>query len=299
MGKNLCHELRTAVFDSFHEGIDKHAVKANGGGDSLVFSYAQKGQLLDVATNFATWIKDNMPEIKKPWQLTSDHARVYLEHKVAGDCTQETITTYRSALIKLGECVNRRFKANIDLHTEKLTANVPKSAQRGAESVISRSDYERLIAYGDAHKPCGSAIAIKLERELGVRVGDAAYGLRVRPDGIEVHGKGNRIILRVYTPELRAIVERMEAAGMVRADGKINLPKDDSVNTYLRRTQDKLGLERHSFQDLRRYVAQEHYDSYRRAGMTRQEALSETGKWLSHGEEREKLVLESYVAHAW
>lgn len=101
------------------------------------------------------------------------------------------------------------------------------------------------------------------------------------------------------TLELRDLINSPEISKCLQKDGRLILPKDDSINKFLSRTEDKLGIERHSFHDLRRYRAQEMYDQYRKGGMTREQALSSVGMWLNHGPHREKLVLESYLNNAW
>ena len=59
--------------------------------------------------------------------------------------------------------------------------------------------------------------------------------------------------------------------------------------------QDQLGLERHSNHDIRRLIAQEKYDSFREKGMSIKEAANETGKWLSHGDDRLNMLERSYI----
>ena len=81
--------------------------------------------------------------------------------------------------------------------------------------------------------------------------------------------------------------------------GKLIAPKDNSLNKWLNRTQDKLGLERHSWHSVRRRIAQDKYDAFRGSGMTRSEALSQVSLWLNHGPNREQTMKESYVANIW
>lgn len=86
---------------------------------------------------------------------------------------------------------------------------------------------------------------------------------------------------------------------MVNEEGKLIAPKDNSLNKWLNRTQDKLGLERHSWHSVRRRIAQDKYDAFRGSGMTRSEALSQVSLWLNHGPNREQTMKESYVANIW
>ena len=68
-----------------------------------------------------------------------------------------------------------------------------------------------------------------------------------------------------------------------------------SINKYLNRVQDQLGLERHSNHDIRRLIAQEKYDSFRESGMSIKESANETSKWFSHGDDRFNMLERSYI----
>lgn len=297
MGKNLGNLIRTDIFNAFREGVDKHSIKAQGGGDGVIFSYAQRNQLLDVSKQLSAYIKAEYPEVRKPSQLTAYHAEAWLSHKASAGCSQDTLDTYRSALGKLGSVISARERVDVDLRCDKVTASPAKHSPRGAQAVISGQDYAKLLDYCKESKS-GSAVAVRLERLIGVRVSDMAYGVTIDSKALKIDSKGGKACMRPLTPQIRALLAEPYVRSLIKGN-RLELPKDNSINKFLSRTCDKLGIERHSFHDLRRYCAQEKYDEFRRGGMTRQQALGAVGAWLNHGEHREKLVLESYVANAW
>ena len=92
-----------------------------------------------------------------------------------------------------------------------------------------------------------------------------------------------------WTPELRRVWTTDYMQKMVDAGGKLRAPKDNSLNKWLRRTEDKLGLDHHSWHSVRRRIAQDKYDAYRGSGMTRMDALSKVSLWLNHGPNRQIL----------
>ena len=64
MGKNLKHQFIHAIEDNFKESMDKHSMKANDiRNDGKVFSYADRKNLIDVASNFSNYMKENYKDI--------------------------------------------------------------------------------------------------------------------------------------------------------------------------------------------------------------------------------------------
>lgn len=295
MAQNLRNALRGIVFNSFHEGTDKHAVKASGGGYGVVYSYSQRGALLDLVNNFSSWVKAECPDVKKPDQITADTVRAFLLAK-SKICSDATLATYRSNFAKLGECVGKKYGVMIDWHTDAVSGERFKRADRGAGHAISKEEYKLLIDYAVTH-PSGSGLAVILEGALGGRVTDVCERMTydAKKHTIQMIGKGGKAYQERPLP---AAVDRMIHSREFSAwfDGKeFQLPKSASVNKYLMRTEKKLGLDAYSFHDLRRYCAQRHYDALRARGVSRDEALSKTSIWLNHGPHRNDLMVQSYV----
>ena len=104
MAENLRHALRGVVQASFREHTDKHALKRAGQGYGKVYAHSSKMDLLDKITPFARWIREHYPEVRRPDQLTREHAQAYIDEKSSG-WSQATCDGWRSQLVKLGECI--------------------------------------------------------------------------------------------------------------------------------------------------------------------------------------------------
>lgn len=290
MAKNLRHDLRSCVMNTFKEGQKKHDIKHENRGKIGVWSYGTKMDLLNKIDTFSGWCKEN--GINKLEKVNKALITQFLEDKSNEGCTDRTVEAYRSALGRLGVLSGQ------DWTVQKVISRGRAAADRGAESVICKADYDKLIAYCHAN-PSKSSVCVLLEREIGVRVGDMAYGVKIAENSLKIDSKNGRVCTRVITPKVREIIESEPFKAMIDSHGRVHAPKDDSLNKYLRRTEDRLGLERHSFHDLRRYVAQEKYDEYRHNGADRTQALNKVGEWLNHGDNRAVMVLESYIRNAW
>ncbi len=290
MAKNLRHDLRTCIMNAFKEGQKKHDIKHENKEQIGVWSYGTKMDLLNKIDTFSGWCKDN--GITKLEKVDKALITQFLEDKSNDGCTDRTVEAYRSALGRLGVLSGR------DWNVQKVISRGRAAADRGAESVISKEDFDKILAYCHQN-PSKSSVCILLEREIGIRAGDMAYGVKIDENSLKINSKNGRICTRAITPEVQKIIESEPFRGMIDERGRVHAPKDDSLNKYLRRAEDKLGIERHSFHDLRRFVAQEKYDEYRHSGADRTQALNKVGEWLNHGENRAEMVLESYIKNAW
>lgn len=287
MSKNLRHQLRTEIMSAFSEGIDKHSLKRDGGGETKVFSYGTKFVLLDRVNDFCRTVP---AEVKTIRQLRPEHAQEYLDAK-AKTCTQRTLDEYRSELKKIG------LICGVDLSVDRVLADRPADAHRGAASVISREDFAKIIDYAERH-PSASGLCIQLERHIGVRVSDLSYGIKIDGDLLRIKCKNGKLLTRLITPEIRSLLQSDIGRKLTQGDTFI-APKDNSLNKYLSRVEDALGLERHSFHDVRRRIAQDRYDDLRHSGLSRSDALSSVSVWLNHGEKRDWMLLKSYIHDAW
>lgn len=290
MSKNLRHELRTAVFAAFNERLDKHSLKSAGDGASKVFSYSQRAALLDLVNNFSSYMKSAAPEVRAPEEVTKEHVIGFLESKRSDGATSATLDTYRSYFAKIGRLVGCDYSA-------PMIKGAPKSSERGAGHAMPVETADKLTEYAFAH-PSGSALAFLLGRETGGRVDDVRRITYDRTRGtFHMIGKGGKAYPedRVASPDLVYALDH-EYSSRIEADGRIQLPLPGSIATWLRRTEDKLGLDRFSFHDMRRLCAQEHYDALRRYGADINTACRSTSVWLNHGPDRDSYLLrESYI----
>lgn len=291
MAKNLRHELRSAVFNSFREGMDKRSIKSADKTERAVWSYGTRATMLDKVNVFSKWAKEN--NIKSVDQIRRSDVENFLRDKANEGVTQRTVDEYRSTLSRLGSILERDWTCDRVVGCER-----EKSRDRGSESVMQRSDLDKICEYAKVN-PSASGSMVLLEREIGVRVADICYGVNINGDTLKINSKGGRVCEREITPRVREIIESETVRAITDDKGHIKGPKDASVNRWLNRVQDKLGLERHSFHDIRRCIAQERYDEYRNSGLDRTKSLERVGEWLNHGEHRATMVLESYIGNAW
>lgn len=289
MSETLRHKMRSAVFNAFRFGIDKRQHKASLDTTEKIYSITSRNQYLDRINDFCK----TCPDVKSVLELTPEAVKRYLDIKaVIGNCTQKTLDDYRHEMKKIGKCMG------LDLSCPQVFSWSNPAENRGAKDVMPREDYYKIASYA-MENPSKSAACYLLEMQVGVRVSDMAYGVRETDEGLSIRCKNGKICLRPWTPELRTLWQSDALQKMINTQGKLIAPKDNSLNKWLRRTEDKLGLEHHSWHSVRRRIAQDKYDAYRGSGMTRMDALSKVSLWLNHGPNRQKTMKESYVANIW
>lgn len=299
--RNINGQITYAINKCFKEGMDKRAYKIQEGrsmGDK-VFSYAEKYRLKDMAKSLQKFLKDNGRDVKYVKDIQSEDIQGYLESAKARGCTQNTIDTYANSLFKIQEAINATYgiKTNWRSEISIPVAEKAQSGDRGANSVITRDDYNKILDYAEKNIS-ESGYAIRLQDFLGVRVEEVA---RISRDNINLeektikftNTKGGRELTREIPNDRVELVK--EVLEHNYHEDRLFSINGDSINRYLNRIEDKLGIERHSNHDIRRLIAQEKFDSYRKSGLSIKDAANKTSAWLSHGDNRNELLEKSYI----
>ena len=290
-----------AINQSFKENVDKHSYKLEHGQkmSDKVFSYQEKFNLKDLAKNFCNYLKTQGVDVKQVKDIKSEHVQSFLNSKI-GNCTQNTINVYASQLHKLELLCNKAYPSfKAEWHKDVIIPQAIKKADssRGVNSVISKEDYAKILNYAKEN-PSQSADAIRLQEKLGIRIEELA---RIKVKNIDFNQKilildntkGGKTLTRQLDSKTLNLFK--EIVDKHYATDRLFSVSGASINKWLNRVQDKLGLEKHSNHDLRRYLAQSKYDEYRKEGYTKKEALQKTSEWLNHKGSREEMLKKSYI----
>lgn len=299
--RNLYGQMTYAINKNFKERVDKRAFKeANGRGmGSKIFSYGEKFRLKQLAKAFQIYAKENNFNVKLVKDIRPEQIQGFLEAAKERGCTQNTINSYANSLFKIQNTINVTYNLDLRWREEIAIPQVERknSFNRGVDSVISRYDYNKILNYTE-NNFSQSGLALQMQNWLGVRVEEIA---RIKKEFISLkdrtitfkNTKGGKKLVRDI-PEnkidfVKSVIEHnFHKERLFSIEGK-------SINKYLNRVQDQLGLERHSNHDIRRLIAQEKYNSFREKGMSIKEAANQTSKWLSHGDDRTSMLEKSYI----
>ncbi|OUN50350.1 hypothetical protein B5G18_14385 [Clostridium perfringens] len=252
-----------------------------------------------MAKSLQKFLKDNGRDVKYVKDIQSEDIQGYLESAKARGCTQNTIDTYANSLFKIQEAINATYGVRTNWRSEISipVAEKAHSVDRGVNSVITREDYNKILDYA-AKNRSESGYAVRLQDFLGVRVEEVA---RISRDNINLEDRTIKLVNTKGGRELTRDIpnDRVELVKEVLEhnyhEDRLFSIKGDSINRYLNRIEDKLGIERHSNHDIRRLIAQEKFDSYRKSGLSIKDAANKTSAWLSHGDNRNDLLEKSYI----
>ena len=299
--RNLYGQMTYAINKNFTERVDKRAYKQANGKEmgSKIFSYGEKYRLKQLAKAFQVYAKENNLNVKLVKEIKAEYIQGFLEGAKERGCTQNTINSYANSLFKIQNTINVTYNFNLKWREEIVIPQVEKksSSTRGVDSVINRQDYNKILNYEEENES-QSGLALQMQNWLGVRVEEIA---RIKKEFINLkektitfkNTKGGKVLIRDIPEDkidfVKSVIEHnFHNERLFSIEGK-------SINKYLNRVQDQLGLERHSNHDIRRLIAQEKYNLFREKGMSVKQAANQVSKWLSHGDNRLNMLERSYI----
>ena len=298
MGKNLKHQFIHAIEDNFHEGMDKHSMKLdNIKNDGKVFSYADRKNLIDAASNFSNYMKENYKDIRQVKEVRADHIQSFLNQRSNG-CSNATLKQYQSKFNKLEKIVNKTYGINVNYKGYVLPLAEENTKIRNTS--MSPEDFKKLEKAFSNSKSYAK-VAIQLTSRVGLRVSECTKlqgrDINIRDNTIHVEdGKGGRnrdILIREedkqYFINLKANIGDMERVCPIRSD---------SINKSIERAMKSEGI-RNKYTDtsihcIRKMYAQREFNRCRSEGKNIKESLQKVSVLLGHGEDRMELM-KQYV----
>lgn len=289
--RNLKYQFMNCIQKNFRESVDKHSLKQTGKKGTEIFSYSQRKNLIDVSSNFANYMKENHPEIKKVNQINSDHIQEFLNSRI--NCSQATLEQYQSQFRKLESLVNDTYKTNVNYHS----ATTPISQKNGGgklrTDMLTTENYNKLMSNSTNQN---FKNALLLSQHFGLRCEEISRlkatdftekGLSI----IDSKGGRDRLI------PLETDKQKQIAKEFMQKVGRICPIQKGSLQQAFNREKKKNGLSSSSdFHSSRKAYATERYQSYRQQGMSVKESLDRVSHNLGHGDSSHRLdLLKEYI----
>jgi len=279
----------------------------------IIYSYAYKDALLDLAKQAMRFIEIGHPDIKLVCDIKVEHWNEFLEEK-AKTCSTATLKQYCTKIRKMRLCVNSYLrKANVDWKTG---LRAPASQKTEHEEIqrtqqMTREHYNIFIEWLRQQKTwkcTQTIIASELSARFGFRVqGTSRYkpiNSHLQNDSILGYGqvsiveKGNRLrFIDNKTYEDKVFLERIN-------EGKPPLKKivglsEYAINEQIRLALEATGLKKYypltSMHAIRKMWADETYNMLlNEKKMDEDEVICTVNKWLGHSEGRDIELLAVY-----
>lgn len=296
MGRNLKYQFLHAINNNFKEGMSKNSIKEAGKmNGTRIFSYSDRKNLIDVASNFSNFMKNTCPEVKQVKDIKAEHIQSFLNSKSA-TCSTATLKQYESKFNKLEKVVNNTYNCNAN-YGGFSTPN-GANATKIRNSAMSKNDFKKL-ENSFSNSSSNAKIAIQLTARAGLRVSECTklQGRDINLQKGTIHvadGKGGRDRDVQMRPEDKQFWTDLKAS----VDGceRICPVKEDSINKAIQREMEKIELKDKysdtSIHCIRKMYAQEQFDRYRDEGMEIREALGAVSVDLGHSKDRIELMKE-------
>lgn len=296
MARNLKYQFLNAINNNFKEGMDKHSLKADGLMDKTrIFSYADRENLKDVASNFSNYMKENYSEVKMVKDIKAEHIQGFLNSK-ADSCSKKTLEQYATKFNKLENVVNSTYGTNATYKGFVVPAGKENTKIRNV--AMTKSDFKKL-ENGFSNSKSSAKEAIQLSAKLGLRVSET---VKLQGRDIDLNkgtvfvkdGKGGRDRHIPIRTEDKGYFANLKAS--VGATERICPVQSDSINKAVQRQMERVGIANKyrdtSIHAIRKMYAQEQFNSYREQGMAIDKALGAVSVDLGHSENRLELMKE-------
>lgn len=303
MSRNLTSQLKYVVNSSFYGDeltgrkggfkSSKHSDKRNNTKNGKIYSYNQKDNIESVAKEFGSFMKEYHSDIRNVNELNEKHAAEFIMYK-SNTVATSTLNYYRSSLKTISECCNNTFKScDISLSTQKvegISNEKVKTVSFTKEdlSVLKNSYVENSTGWK----------AICIIEAAGLRVSEVAQlknsNIEIKDNIATVHvesGKGGRertvdVVKKEYVDTLEYIKNNNNENLFTCKSSSI----DQNIHRHIQSSNLSQNYNYNSCHSIRKFYAQESYDSYRSQGYSIDESASKVVGNLGHSENRVELV---------
>lgn len=306
MSRNIKYQLLTCIDKNFCPGTNKHSLKIEKKMDNTrIFSYSDRKNLVDVYSQFASFMKENHRNVKFAKDIKAEHVQNFLNKKAADGCSRETLKTYWSNMHKMQNLINATYHSHVDFHGCFVPVPV-RSGDKIRCHAMSDDDFFKLFqTYGSKSV---MRDVLRIAYAVGLRA-DEVMSLQGRDIDVEnwvvkvFHGKGgkNRDVPiadsdKKYFSELKS---------RYQDNDKIVWIKKNSMYRSINRHKAMAGINCRYYHTaihaIRKNFAQRQYDAFRGQGDTQGKALSKVSVILGHGVDRHEIdnCIQQYVLNIW
>lgn len=307
MSRNLNQQLKYCINASYYgdQSIDrrggfkssKHTDKANGTKNGKIYSMNHKQNVESVGKEFSSFMKEYHPNVRNASDLNERHATEFIAYK-SNMVGTTTLNYYRSSLKTIEACCNNTYKTcNIDLSTKPMEGIRTENIKTVS---FTKNDLEILK---DSYKENSTGWkAISIIEAAGLRVSEVAD---LRNSDIIIHGNMAAIYVRSGKGGRQRTVEvskqkYVDTLEYIKKHNNENLftcksaSIDQNIHRHINKCELSQNYDYNTAHSIRKYYAQETYDSYRSAGQSIEESISHTIENLGHSGDRIELT-KTYI----
>ncbi len=317
MGRNLKYQFLNAINKNFNTGgKDKYSEKHSGKYLNTIYSFAERKNLTRLSAQIAVFVKENY-NVKMLYEINSDMIQAFFNKK-SHTCNKETINQYISRINKIEHVINYVYHINVKWYGDIIAPVINNTKKRNI--AMTQEHYNAIMqqAY-KTHSKSKAVIALELTGRFGIRVSETCKiqkrDIDLKNNILHIHeSKGKRsrdikincdskIKFRDTNISNREFLKNLYDSLGKEDERAVNI-KEDSVNTYLARSESSLGF-RSIYKDadtgvhcIRKAVAQSFFDSLREEGEEKREALNKVSRFLGHGNNRNE-CMRSYILNIY
>ena len=291
------YQAEKALKPGFASGQDRHEAKAKGTAKRKIFSRSTMETYLTDIADLIEWVRAEYG-VKDADQMTSEHARAYLDSLAARNLSGGYLSRKRSAIAKYCQI---KYGTRWDLGGTWHSDARPEWAYTAEQA-------EELIANLRAHaRDPKIANVVKLQATAGLRILESVHLRASDIDPahcmirVEEDTKGGKVRVVRVDPQHQHFLEDMKTQGehndkdrqhVFRDRGKPRHGLDKRASRAVAEACDRLQIICYGMHGFRKMFAQQRYAEYRAQGMSDLEARETLMHELGHNDPKE---MDSYL----
>lgn len=292
---SLLYQMTRAIDKNFTPGKSKRSHKKQGIKKVLIFSYSYRRNLIHFSANLTHFLKGSY-KVRNLKDIKPEFITAFFKAKEDLNCSHRTLVQYKSYITTMDKLITQTYYFKLHMARgvpEVLGGTKPK------RTLYMRQEHIDAILELRKNSNSAAVLGIRINNLFGLRVSETCklIGKDFDLDKMVLHivrSKGGRDRdIKINT------VEQLELAREIRAKygelDKLVPMEENSFNKFITEALEELGITMYKDANtvnhaIRKKVARKVLQDNLDKGMSMQDAMDDTSKFLGHNKNRNRVV---------
>lgn len=297
---SLLFQFKSCIDGNYSPGADKHSCKRNKSGKIKIFSASTRKALMKFSGNLVNYLNSNYPDVKKLKDIKIEYIENFLIDK-SKICSPYTIGQYKSYLRTLEKLIKQHYHFTVKLYPNELILPVKKKRTNKIREIYMRQEDIDKVLNLKSNSKC--MIGLRFADLFGLRVSEICSlkgkDIDLTKNILHIHESKGKRSRNLPIDNILKLSLCQEVKSKVNDNDRVCPVRENTLNKFLSRKLISLNITRYQssktgVHSIRKKVAKDKMKEDMKLGMTKQQAMDDTSKFLGHNKNRNS-VINTYV----